>query len=338
MPISGNKLSTFLLLITLSLCSSQLIAANEAGEEESDKSDEQAIIEQIERASLPSRYEQRQLQLQQQYPEQYIQLDSETAKASALFIAAERAEPLGTVLLIPSPGQSADDAENISPLRNLVTTMGWNSLSLELPEANFAALRIEGKSLVHLENAQETAPEQTEPDEDSNKAPQETSEQEQTNTPPPLDEGEITASQDEQVFYTLAASINFLHNKNNGKLIIMAQREAAYWLLEFIQNTPTISPDAIVLITPQQPAQAKHSLAQLLPKLEIPIQDYFFNHNSEQLALGAQRLSQAKRMQLKHYQQVVLQEPVQLRRNKLIQTRIKGWLHHYQTTVESKAK
>lgn len=306
----------------------------------------------IERPAL-QRWSSLQLQrLQQAYPDEFRAIVADDLDAGALYRPANRTPARGWIILLPGYGQPADSTDTLDLLRRQLPDAGWHSLSLQLPEPEFIALRLSTPSVApapaadsdtthDAESSDDTsnaddeltadndtaAADNTDTDTDTDNKPAETTLPQSdnkllapvaTDMPPPADYPTSMQS-------LLDAAIQ-MAREQSAPLVLLGQREGAYWLLHTACNMPT-PPDALILLHPSQPTSGlpadAATLAALAGSCKLPITDYY-----APAAAGSakQRLDASKRNPDSRYLQVLLKEPViALQHNEALR-RIKGRL------------
>ncbi|NLD15854.1 MAG: DUF3530 family protein [Gammaproteobacteria bacterium] len=332
-------------LLTLARADENTDSTAESSELAAETGDASTAPEPVERPALRSWSNLQLLRLQQTYPDEYRPLTAGDLGAGALYLPANRAPARGWVILLPGYRQPADTADTLDLLRRQLPDAGWHSLSLQLPDPEFMALRVSAPPVPPADSDEQhddenssdspvtddsgaehtdTSPE-GEPDETGSDLPEAGQSDPEPLASTAQDTPEPPASY-ETVMHTLLDAALQMAREQQGPLILLGQREGAYWLLHTACNLPA-PPDALILLHPAQPGSGlpedAASLEALAGACKLPVTDYYAPAAA---GTAKRRLDASKRNPDSRYLQVVLREPVApLQQNEALR-RIKGRL------------
>lgn len=300
--------------------------------------------EETPRPALRSHHQLELQRLQQAWPKQFRQLDSEHDQAGALYLPANHDEPRGWVILLPGSGQPADTANSINRLRQLLPDAGWHTLSLQLPTTDFVGLHVSPPPEVKpADNSGDEQADTGEPAASPDEAappsePSADTEEPGEETDPVETEAiseEDTASQPEYAQRMLAlidAAVVMARAKQPQQLVLLGQQEGAHWATLWINEQQTEAHDEILVLLEPREAADQPSLEELIGDINLQIADFYFAHNQGNLDSARQRLNSSKRNPDSRYHQARLHEPAPALREEVLVRRVKSWL----TTFDAK--
>lgn len=285
--------------------------------------------------------------------QQLISLSTAREHFSALFIAANHAQPHGLVILLPGIGESFNWPTAIGPLRNKLPDAGWHTLSLNLPpppdtEIDIPSILAEPVAeQIVIEPPAPAAPiDIQEPD--TSDLPEENTTEEAPEDQPEMVEEVITEGDDaalaaepaapviealppltypERITSFLDAAFDYAKQLQAPEVIILGHHEGAYWALKYAAEQPPAAAPPVVLIAPRTHRQASFSYEKLIEANTSAIADFYYNGDRVTEAAAKQRLQASKRAGLEHYQQIGLTTAHPSIAQEHLFRRVKGWLN-----------
>lgn len=290
----------------------------------------------VERQLLLERSQEDAIALQRQLPQQeQQQLQAGSDGFLALWKPANVDQPKGTVIIIPGAGESADWPQTVGPLRRKFPDDGWASLSLTLPDVpNDGSLpRIEEKvpatdpaapakdaALAKVAKGAE-APKSAEPEN--------TAEADAANSVARAAAAEEQAKANaERIFARIESAIAYAQQQKAHSIVLLGHGSGAYWAARFLSERPSPLIQKLVMVSAQDPSDAKPRLDELTSTLKVRTADFVYKDLAQSRQAALQRLQASKRTKSTGYTQVALAaipgnntaEQEQLFR------RVRGWL------------
>lgn len=332
-----------ILLLPLSFSLSNAQAEESPPENEPLNAEEVETVE-FKRPAIHSRSQIAANEFRSAFPEQFIEIPGTTDNYPALYLPANAKTAKGLIVFVPGLFESADSVTNIAQLRRAVTDKGWHSLSLNLPDPEPELLRIESTpiTLSDTDTASTEEPEQAE--EPTAEAVSEPFLADDSAT---ISTGEVTidvAVESAAADYAatieplLNATLEYIATQPAQKIIFIAQHEGAYWLLDYLTTHKTQSINAVLLINPRYPRQAKQKFASFITELDITTVDFYTTHSTSQANEAKERLNASKRKAKSTFQQLKINSISEKNAQQQTQTKVLGWLHRYQPQVKRTVK
>jgi pimeloyl-ACP methyl ester carboxylesterase len=283
-----------------------------------------------ERQLLLDRSQEDTLALQRQLPQQEQQeLQADSGSFLALWKPANVTQPKGAVIIIPGAGESADWPQAVGPLRRKFPDVGWDSLSLTLPDvANGGSLpRIEETAAV----ADQTAADKDAKTADASKKaePASTAEADAADNLARAAAAEEQAKAEaERIFARIESAIAYAQQQKARSIVLLGHGSGAYWAARYLSERPSPNIQKLVMVSAQEPSNTKPALDELATTLNVKTVDFVYKDLPQYRQAALQRLQASKRTKNKGYTQVALtalpgdnaNEQEQLFR------RIRGWL------------
>lgn len=283
---------------------------------------------------------------------QLITLSTPREHFSALFLAANQAQPRGLVILLPGFGETFDWPNTIGPLRRQLPDAGWHTLSLNLPTAPqsepiyqpFIASTVAEQIIV-----EPPAPTLSEPSDDSHDEELHATAELETETvteeieafaeetvaedsdetalePPPL----VTLpplSHPERIHSFIDAAVTYAQQLQAPKIILLGHHESAYWALNYASLQPEPNKLAIILVAARAQPDANFSYENLISAKTPALADLYYNANQVTVLAAKNRLNASKRADLTNYQQIALTASHPSLEQEQLLRRVKGWLN-----------
>ncbi|MCK9236467.1 MAG: alpha/beta hydrolase family protein [Thiopseudomonas sp.] len=324
-----------ILLLSLSFCLSNAQAEESTPENEPLAADEVETIE-FERPAIHSRSQIAANEFRTTFPEQFIEIPGTANHYPALYLPANAKTAKGLIVFVPGLLETADSVTNIAQLRRAVTDKGWNSLSLNLPDPEPELLRIESTPITLSDTDTANTKESEQSEEPTT----------ETVSEPFLGDDNAIISTDEvttdvaaesaaadyaaTIEPLLNATLEYIATQQAKKIIFIAQHEGAYWLLDYLTTHKTQSINAILLINPRHPRQAKQKFAFFITELDITTVDFYSTNSPSQANEAKERLNASKRKAKSDFQQLKINGLSEKTAQQRAQTKVLGWLHRYQ--------
>jgi pimeloyl-ACP methyl ester carboxylesterase len=279
------------------------------------------------RAPLLERSQEDALALQRQLPaDEQQQLQAGSDNFLALWQPANSGESLGTVVIIPGAGETADWPQAVGPLRRKLPDAQWATLSLSLPDlsgdmpqpsAAEPAAPVTANSKASPPDAGAGVEKATAPGADNGYNPPANDVSQ--------DEGKADA---ERIFARIEAGIAFAQQHNARSIALLGHGTGAYWAARYLNERPAHHVQKFVMVALRTPTDAINTLPQLLPGLKVPTADIYYTDREPARIAAEQRLQASKRLKDSPYRQVGLTptrgdndtDQEQLTR------RVRGWL------------
>lgn len=279
------------------------------------------------RAPLLERSQEDALALQRQLPvDEQQQLQAGSDNFLALWQPANSGESLGTVVIIPGAGETADWPQVVGPLRRKLPDAEWATLSLSLPDLSGDAPEPSAAEPA----APVTANSKAAPPDAGAGVEKATAPGAENGYNPPAnavsqDEGKADA---ERIFARIEAGIAFAQQHNARSIALLGHGTGAYWAARYLNERPAHHVQKFVMVALRTPTDAINTLPQLLPGLKVPTADIYYTDREPARLAAEQRLQASKRLKDSPYRQVGLApsrgdadgDQEQLTR------RVRGWL------------
>lgn len=283
-----------------------------------------------ERQLLLDRSQEDTLALQRQLPQQEQQeLQADSGSFLALWKPANVAQPKGAVIIIPGAGESADWPQAVGPLRRKFPDVGWDSLSLTLPDvANGGSLpRIEETAAV----ADQTAADKDAKTADASKKaePASTAEADAADNLARAAAAEEQAKAEaERIFARIESAIAYAQQQKARSIVLLGHGSGAYWAARYLSERPSPNIQKLVMVSAQEPSNTKPALDELATTLNVKTVDFVYKDLPQYRQAALQRLQASKRTKNKGYTQVELTALPGDNANEQEQMfrRIRGWL------------
>jgi len=284
--------------------------------------------------------------------QQLITLSTPREHFSALYLAANQAEPRGMLILLPGVGESFDWPNVIGPLRNKLPDAGWHTLSLNLPPqpsvkdaiqpiiASPVAeqIIIEPPVPALLEDRTETdeplandteqnAAEADEPATDEALASESAEDQVATEADEPIVEALPPLTYPERIHSFIAAAIDYAQQQQAAEIVLLGHHEGAYWALNYPIAQSVAVPLRVVLVAARVNTQASQSYENLINANILPVADFYYKDDRTAQAAALKRLQASKRAGLTQYHQIGLTAVHSSLEQEQLFRRIKGWLN-----------
>jgi pimeloyl-ACP methyl ester carboxylesterase len=274
-------------------------------------------------------------------------LTSGSEQFLALWKPANTPQPQGTIVLIPSDGESADWPNTVGPLRQKLPDEGWQTLSLTLPDpqhsapqprasttqattsADVDASTAQGASPAPVEGVTGTAPTPETQAEMGSGEPAQAGNA-------PSDAKALQDAYAERVMARLAAGIDFALQRGSKQVILLGHGTGAYWAARYLAEREPSELHHLIIVDGWAPTGFSSNLDTIIPRLKVTTGDFYHSQSSIAQASAQQRRQAAKREQASTYTQIALKtipgdpkdEQEQLYR------RIRGWLGKQTTEAE----
>lgn len=315
-------------------------------EQQQEETPPQPTLAEIEamRVALAGRNQQARQRLQQQYPQEFIELPGQDESFAALFSPANAHRVRGQIIFLPELHQPADAPGALALLRYAVNDKGWHSLSLHLPDPDFIALHVsplpQPEPVAELA-ADELSDELLLPTKQADEQ-QLTDEQDLPEPEPePELEPEVEQAEEETIAGEpqpqplfadrFAAQLDAaLVHGDTKPVMLLAAGQSAGLLLEYLQWQPQQSSKIahMVLLEPRQ-YEAGKPIELLIEQSSVPVTEFYSAAHKWQQDQARQRLNAGKRKRKGEYRQIRLDAafPDQAEQ---ANRRIVGWLYKNQ--------
>ena len=291
------------------------------------------------RQPLPERSQEDALALERQVPKDEQQtLQAGSDSFLTLWKPANNATPKGVLVILAGAGETADWPKTIGPLRRKFPDAEWGTLSLALPDllTESPVARSESPAPApQVSDTSKAAPAKDTPaDANANIAQATAPEAEASEATDAAAAGNSSDSTDaERIFARLDAAIAYAQQQNARTIVVLGSGTGAYWAARYQSERQPAPVQKLVLVAPQTPIKAEHTLDSLTASLKIPTADFYYNDQEQARQAARQRLQASKRVKDSNYRQVALAaipgnrsaEQEQLFR------RIRGWLSPSET-------
>lgn len=245
----------------------------------------------------------------------------------ALWKPANTSDPLGTVIIIPGAGETADWPQVIGPLRKKLPDVQWSSLSITLPDL---------QSDVIAPRVVETPPE-TKPADTAAAAPD-------ASTAAPIEQvagGEADAldpvaaqvgadhpdADAERIFARIDAALDFAQQQSARSIVLLGHGTGAYWAARYLNEKQPPQIERFMMVAAQTPVTAEPGLAELTPILKTATADIYYVDKSLDRNAALERLQASKRLKGSTFSQVSLKAvPNSSARQEQLFRRVRGWL------------
>ncbi|MEB0079793.1 alpha/beta hydrolase family protein [Pseudomonas sp. CCI3.2] len=242
--------------------------------------------------------------LQRQLPPAEVQqLQAGDETFLALWKPANIDQPKGAVIIIPGADESADWPQVVGPLRRRFPDEGWGSLSLTLPDAPNSG------SLPRVEETVATAPAK---DAKVVAAPK-SAEPENTAEADAAASVARAAAADEQakaeaerIFARIESGVAYAQQQKARSIVLLGHGSGAYWAARFLGERPSPLIQKLILVSAQEPLNAKPPLSELATTLKVKTADFVYKDFAQNLDAAQQRLQASKRSKNINYTQVAL--------------------------------
>ncbi|WP_426117704.1 alpha/beta hydrolase family protein [Pseudomonas sp. DSP3-2-2] len=266
----------------------------------------------IERAPLLPRSEEDALALEGRVPQadqQQLQAGDETFLA--LWKPANSDEPKGAVIIVPGADESADWPDAVGPLRRRFPDIGWASLSLTLPDvkSDFSQPREVEAAPVEGADKPKEAPKDAAPKDaaalEADKAAAAEKEAAATAASAAAAEEQAKANA-EQIFARIESAISFAQQHKARSIVLLGHGSGAYWAARFLSERPSPLIQKFVMVTAQEPLDAKPPLLELVPTLKMKTSDFVYKEQVQAREAATARLQVSKRTKNAGFTQVAL--------------------------------
>lgn len=280
---------------------------------------------------------------------QLIDLSTPVEHFSALFLAANVAQPRGMVILLPGAEESFDWPLVIGPLRRKLPDAGWHTLSLNLPELPLIPL-IKSQVIADLVAEQipvlptpipapapddSPAPPASETDSEAAEEPIELL---ATEAPPTTDEASaellepepiVIPDYPERISNFLDAAIDYAQTLGAIEIVLLGHQEGAHWVLTYQNQYGSTLPMRSALIAPRNSSLIRTPYPELIAASQQPIADFYDPNNTQTQNAAQQRLAASRRASHPDYKQVGLTTATGVRalEQDMLMRRVKGWLN-----------
>lgn len=282
---------------------------------------------------------------------QLIDLTTPVEHFSALFLAANVAQPRGMVILLAGAEESFDWPEVIGPLRRKLPDAGWHTLSLNLPEpppntltsnkiiADPVAEQIPVLPPTPLPEPEETEsidddePIEPEPEPEEELAPEPTDEvavetDNAKSEPAPL-EPIVIPEYPQRISNLLDAAVAYGQTIGATEIILLGHHEGAHWILDYQNQHAATLPTRLAMIAARSTYLIDRPYETLIAANTQPLADFYYKNNVIEQQAAQQRLAASRRANRKTYQQIGLTTAsgVQAIEQERLFRRVKGWLN-----------
>lgn len=264
------------------------------------------------RVAAGERSEQLGRALAQRFPRQALELQAGEETFVGLQLPSNLGQSRGVIVLLPGDGESADWPRVVGPLRRQLPDVGWQTLSLTLPDA--------APALPAAEPAAPTPDAGTAPEADAAPADGAPSEAGYLpeKTAPPLDDAQppqATAAepkaepvnQAQRIEARLEAALTQARSSGAATVVLVGHGTGAYWAARYLQNSGAKDVGGLVLIEPRRPAEQDKPLADLLSELALPTADFIYGQTGTRSPQARERLDASQRARHPNYRQIILQ-------------------------------
>lgn len=283
-----------------------------------------------ERPAIAERSQDEALALQQQLPaseQQQLRAGQETFLA--LWQPTNLGETQGVVILLPGAGETADWPRVIGPLRSKLPDVGWQTLSITLPDPQPT---IRAVAVASPDEAAAATP--AEPASDP-AAPTDAAIDSAPTSPASAESTEIAEVVDinpeqhaERVMARIQAAVAFAQEQKPKSIVLLGHGTGGYWAARYVseQQTPTVN--NLLLVAALVPDSFSPPLDELVPKLQLAVGDFYYKNQALDRTAALKRLHASKRQKSPSYMQIAMSA---LPGNRAIEQeqlyrRIRGWL------------
>jgi hypothetical protein len=282
--------------------------------------------------------------------QQLITLTTQREHFSALFLAANQAEPRGMLILLPGVGESFDWPTAIGPLRSKLPDAGWHTLSINLPTSPapentlqpIIARPVAEQIIIEPPVAptppakEDSTDNEVEPTTEEAEAPEPTTDDVSSEPDNEVSAPESAAppakplpplTYPERINSFIVAAVNYAQQQQATEIILLGHHESAYWVLSYLAEQPSPTPLRVVLIAPRTNTQGHSSYENLISANASPIADFYYKGDRVTEIAAKQRLQASKRAGLDHYHQVGLTAVHPSLEQEQLFRRVKGWLN-----------
>jgi pimeloyl-ACP methyl ester carboxylesterase len=276
-----------------------------------------------ERPAMPERSQDEALALQEQLPaneQQQLQAGEETFLA--LWQPTNLGEAQGVVILLPGAGETADWPLVIAPLRSKLPDVGWQTLSITLPDPQPTPNAVAVAEAKPDEAAAETPAAPAAPDSDAaaDSAPA---------SPATAESLGVTPEQHaERVMARIQAAVAFAQEQKPKSIVLLGHGTGGYWAARYLSEQPTPTVTNLLLVAAIVPEQFTPPLDELVAKLQLAVGDFYYKNQALDRTAALKRLHASKRQKNPSYVQIAMSA---LPGNRAIEQeqlyrRIRGWL------------
>ncbi|QRY81070.1 alpha/beta hydrolase family protein [Pseudomonas sp. PDNC002] len=305
------------------------------------------------RPSVNERSQDESIGLERQLPEnerQMLKVGDETFLA--LWLPSNTANAEGAVILIPGDGESADWPVAVGPLRRKLPDVGWQTLSVTLPDpqstapiprpkespdkasADTDASATDSASKPEVKGSEGSAtpaPETTaetgsgEPAQASPQAP-----------PPPTDPVELRKAHAERVLARIQAAVELAQQHKPKTIVLLGHGTGAYWATRYLGERAPADIKNLLLVAAEMPRDFKPSLEETVPLLNLATGDFYYKDKATDVDAAKRRLQASKRQKAPNYVQIGMNAlPGDLgTEQEQLYRRIRGWLSMHLEPIE----
>lgn len=285
--------------------------------------------------------------------EHLLDLSTPVEHFSALFLAANVAQPRGMVILLAGAEESFDWPEVIGPLRRKLPDAGWHTLSLNLPEPPPSGLTPNkiiadpvAEQIPVLPPTPLPEPEETESiDDDEPIEPEPEPEPEEELAPEPTDEVAVETDNaksepaplepivipeyPQRISNLLDAAVAYAQTIGATEIILLGHHEGAHWILDYQNQHAATLPTRLAMIAARSTYLIDLPYETLIAANTQPLADFYYKNNVIEQKAAQQRLAASRRANRKTYQQIGLTTAsgVQAIEQERLFRRVKGWLN-----------
>lgn len=272
-------------------------------------------------------------------PKQAIELQGADERFLGLWLPANTPKAKGTVVLLPSEGETADGPRAPGPIREYLPDHGWNTLSITLPDPPIAEplaaqRRATDQQPAEAANAAESAPtEETLSEADSD--PQQAPDGAQASLPieaaaaaePPVTSEPAPADFETRVFARIQAAIDHAQTQQPAMIVLLGHGTGAHWAVRYLMDGSPEGIGALGMIDATTMTETDGPLSESLATLKLPVLDLYHRANHADAAAQARRdaLARAGHQQLTQVRLNAVVATQHQRSTRLVR-RVRGWL------------
>lgn len=264
---------------------------------------------------------------------QLLDLSTPVEHFSALFLAANVAQPRGMVILLAGAEESFDWPEVIAPLRRKLPDAGWHTLSLNLPEPPPSGLTPNKIIAEPVAEQIPVLPPTPLPEPEEELVPEPTDEvavetDNAKSEPAPL-EPIVIPEYPQRISNLLDAAVAYAQTIGATEIILLGHHEGAHWILDYQNQHAVTLPTRLAMIAARSTYLIDLPYETLIAANTQPLADFYYKNNVIEQKAAQQRLAASRRANRKTYQQIGLTTAsgVQAIEQERLFRRVKGWLN-----------
>lgn len=241
----------------------------------------------------------------------------------ALWRPANVAQPHGVVILLGGDGESPDWPTSLGPLRRKLPDAGWHSLALGLPDPLDS--QPQARRPAQPDSTAEAAAADEEAAAPSSPPVAALTEEMAASDAPPEDPAARHARRIQQ---RIAAALQLARQQQAPRIVLLGHGNGAYWSARYLSEEKPADVQNLLLVAPEQPADTRPGLDELLPELTLATGDFYYRDSPAARTAASERARLSKRQAHPAYIQVgmnALPGNPALEHEQLFR-RLRGWL------------